>query len=289
MTKRSTYDESQAAGRLRVPVAAWRWAVHTGQVPAPDAGPGLWTRAAVEAVDAEGVRAALRGPIGASTAADRLTAAVGDPLPVLRPAVTSRQIGDLARAGFLTVLGPDADAPDVHPDQVAALARRRDLEQLLDRHLYLGPEQAAVRLGVRRTELNELRRLGWLRPNRTVTITYSRSRGGPVDVDLYAGLDVALLPLVRYEVDWPVLRAVGKGRRSPLAALAPDEGEHLVSLAGIGRIAGVGRAAVAQWRSLPGFPSPAGGTEASPRFRCADVGPWLLAHRKLALPSTAAC
>lgn len=37
----------------------------------------------------------------ASAAAERLTAALGTPLPALRPAVTSRQIGDLARAGFL--------------------------------------------------------------------------------------------------------------------------------------------------------------------------------------------
>ncbi|CAM5288088.1 hypothetical protein GCM10010329_86030 [Streptomyces spiroverticillatus] len=108
MTKRTTYDEMQAAGRLRVPVAAWRWAAHTGQVPAPDAGPGLWARTAVETVDAEAVRAALRGPIGASTAADRLTVALGTPLPARRPAVTSRQIGDLARAGLMIVLGPGA-------------------------------------------------------------------------------------------------------------------------------------------------------------------------------------
>ncbi|MEU8893549.1 hypothetical protein [Streptomyces sp. NPDC048442] len=33
-----------------------------------------------------------------------------------------------------------------------------------DPHLYLGSEQAAVRLGVRRSDLDELRRLGWLRP-----------------------------------------------------------------------------------------------------------------------------
>ncbi|MCX5207669.1 hypothetical protein OG897_40510 [Streptomyces sp. NBC_00237] len=52
--------------------------------------------------------------------------------------------------------------------------------------------------------------------------------------------DVALLPLVRYEVDWSALRSAGRGRRSPFAVLALDEGEHLVPLAGIGRIAGGG-------------------------------------------------
>jgi hypothetical protein len=35
-TPRSEYSESQAAGRLRVPISSWRWAVHAGVVPAPD-------------------------------------------------------------------------------------------------------------------------------------------------------------------------------------------------------------------------------------------------------------
>ncbi|MFF0428369.1 hypothetical protein ACFYUJ_28720 [Streptomyces sp. NPDC004520] len=37
---RETYDEREAASRLRVPVAAWRWATASGLVPAADAGPG---------------------------------------------------------------------------------------------------------------------------------------------------------------------------------------------------------------------------------------------------------
>ncbi|MGW7441428.1 hypothetical protein [Streptomyces sp. NPDC054849] len=68
---REQYDENQAAGRLRVPLAAWRWAAGSGLAPAADAGPGLWSRAVVEAADPEQVRAALRGPIGAGVAADR--------------------------------------------------------------------------------------------------------------------------------------------------------------------------------------------------------------------------
>ncbi|MEU3668276.1 hypothetical protein [Streptomyces virginiae] len=42
--------------------------------------------------------------------------------------------------------------PDVHPDQVNTLARCRDLPVLLDRHVPLGPDQAAARLGVRRVD-----------------------------------------------------------------------------------------------------------------------------------------
>ncbi|MFD5420930.1 hypothetical protein ACFWJT_23245 [Streptomyces sp. NPDC127069] len=57
---REQYDENQAAGRLRVLLAAWRWAVGSGLVPPADARPGLWSRAVVEAADPEAVRAALR-------------------------------------------------------------------------------------------------------------------------------------------------------------------------------------------------------------------------------------
>ncbi|MEV7420397.1 hypothetical protein [Streptomyces sp. NPDC089919] len=59
------YDEGQAAGGLRVVVAAWRWAAGSGLVPPPDAGPGRWSRAVVEATDPEAVRAALPGVLGA--------------------------------------------------------------------------------------------------------------------------------------------------------------------------------------------------------------------------------
>ncbi|MEV7526448.1 hypothetical protein [Streptomyces sp. NPDC091371] len=151
---RESYDESQAAGRLRVPLAAWRWAVGSGLVPPADAGPGLWSRAVVEAADPEAVRAALRGPVGAGWAADRLTEALGEPLRC-RPRVTASAVGHLAGAGLLVRLGGDTEFPDVHPDQVAALARRRDLPVLLDQHVPLGPDQAARRLGVRRVDFTE--------------------------------------------------------------------------------------------------------------------------------------
>lgn len=71
--RREVYDEVQAAGRLHVLAAAWRWAAGSGLVPAADAGRGLWSRAVVEAIDPEAVRAALPGVIGAGPAADRLT------------------------------------------------------------------------------------------------------------------------------------------------------------------------------------------------------------------------
>lgn len=59
---REAYDGYQAAGRLKAPVAAWRWAVASNLVPATEAGVGLWARAVVEATNAEAMRAALRRP-----------------------------------------------------------------------------------------------------------------------------------------------------------------------------------------------------------------------------------
>ncbi|MEU6485028.1 N-6 DNA methylase [Streptomyces sp. NPDC046887] len=65
----------------------------------------------------------------------------------------------------------------------------------------------------------------------------------------------------------------------------PDNPESAaeVTAAGIARLAGVGRAAVSNWRRRHAdFPAPVGGTEASPSFALADVERWLRAQGKLA-------
>ncbi|MFJ6354809.1 hypothetical protein ACIQKB_35800 [Streptomyces sp. NPDC092046] len=284
--QREFYDEQAAAGRLGVPVAAWRWAAGSGLVPPADAGPGQWSRAAVDATDAEGVRAALRGPMAAGQAADRLTEALGQPLPRCRPRVTAAAVGHLVKAGLLVWLGGEAACPDVHPDQLAALARRRDLPALLDRHVPLGPDQAAVRLGVRRVDYDQIVRLGWISPVTSVMIDY-KSHGGWTKVPLYSGVDLALLPVLRPGVDWEALRTVPAGRRSPLAGLAPvAPGRDVVLLAEVARIARVGRAAVVNWRRRHSdFPAPVGGTDIHPEFDRSAVAAWLLDHDKIEIPS----
>lgn len=283
---RESYDVYGAASRLRVPVAAWRWATGSGLVPPPDAGPGMWSRAVVEATDPEAVRAALRGPMGAGVAADRLTEALGVPLPILRPRVTAAAVGHLVKAGFLVYLGGDVQFPDVHPDQVAALARRRDLPALLDRHVPLGPDQAARRLGVRRADFDQVVRLGWLSPVASVDIDY-KHHGGVTTVPLYSAVDVALLEVVRPSVDWRAVRTVTAGRRSPLAVLdAVAPADDRVFLAGVARIAGVGRAAVVNWRRRHlDFPNPVAGTDVHPLFDPRQVVAWLLAHDKIGVPT----
>ncbi|WP_299540314.1 N-6 DNA methylase [uncultured Streptomyces sp.] len=56
-----------------------------------------------------------------------------------------------------------------------------------------------------------------------------------------------------------------------------------VTAAGIARLAGVGRAAVSNWRRRHAdFPKPVGGTETSPSFALAEVEQWLRGQGKLA-------
>ncbi|MFJ5120999.1 hypothetical protein [Kitasatospora sp. NPDC088548] len=59
--------------------------------------------------------------------------------------------------------------------------------------------------------------------------------------------------------------------------------EPTATLSRIGQVAGVGRAAVANWRRLsPDFPQPVGGTDTSPEFAPADAELWLHQHGKIA-------
>ncbi|MEU7107872.1 N-6 DNA methylase [Streptomyces sp. NPDC046215] len=61
----------------------------------------------------------------------------------------------------------------------------------------------------------------------------------------------------------------------------PDSAAE-VTAAGIARLAGVGRAAVSNWRRRhPDFPQPVGGTETSPTFALGDVETWLRHQGKL--------
>ncbi|MFJ3880799.1 hypothetical protein ACIPW5_25495 [Streptomyces sp. NPDC090077] len=183
--------------------------------------------------------------------------ALGEPLRC-RPRVTASAVGHLVRAGFLVYLGGAPEFPDVQPDQVDALARCRDLPVLLDRHVPLGPEQAARRLGVRRVDFDAVVRLGWVAPIGSVTVDY-KHHGGVTTVPLYSAEDVALLPVVRPWVDWRAVYAVPAGARSPLAALAPVvPGRDWVLLAEVARMVRVGRAAVQSWhRRYADFPAPA--------------------------------
>ncbi|MFJ3987681.1 N-6 DNA methylase [Streptomyces sp. NPDC090032] len=60
-----------------------------------------------------------------------------------------------------------------------------------------------------------------------------------------------------------------------------------LTLAGVARMAGVGRAAVSNWRRRrDDFPQPIGGSDASPQFSLDDIEAWLVRHGKVDASST---
>jgi hypothetical protein len=223
MTRRTEYDEGQAAGRLRVPITAFRWARHTGLVPAPDASSSQWSRVAVEAMDPDAIRAAFpREPIAGSVAADRIADALGTPNPTSygeRSNVTAFVVRRLIARGLLTELSGNPEGSLVNPDQVDDVCRREDLAALVAAVAPLGPDQAAERLRVRRVEFDHMRTLGWIKPSEWREVQFGTSRAGAVDVPMFTTASVDAVVAAHPEFDWEQLRNVGRGRRSPLATL----------------------------------------------------------------------
>ncbi|WP_331725898.1 hypothetical protein [Streptomyces sp. NBC_00470] len=226
MARRTEYDEGQAARRLRVPGPVFRWARHAGLVPGPDHSSWQWSRAAVEAMDAGAVRASLPGvPLSGGVAADRIAEALGTPNPTVfgeKANVTSFVVRRLIERGLLTELCTNVErcGSMLHPAQVAEVCRRADLADLVAANVPLGPDQSAERLGVRRADFNWMLQLGWLVAAESTRARFGTSRAGAVDVALFTAASVDALPVAHPEVDWSALRAIEKGRRSPLAALA---------------------------------------------------------------------
>ncbi|CAL9672985.1 hypothetical protein [Streptomyces sp. enrichment culture] len=224
--RRTEYDAGQAAKRLKVPAAAFRWARHTGLIPAPDASSHQWSRAAVEALNADAIRAAMpTPPISGGAAADRIADALGTPNPTTygeRANVTAFVVRRFVDRGLLVDLSANPDGTLHHPDQVAEVCRREDLADLVAADTPLGPEQAAARLRVRRADFDHMVRLGWVRSPQSIEVRFGSSRAGAVDVALYTTASVDAVPAEHPEVDWEQLRTVEKGRRSPLTSLRPE-------------------------------------------------------------------
>ncbi|MEU4077697.1 hypothetical protein [Streptomyces venezuelae] len=221
MVRRSEYDDGQAAKRLRIPVAAFRWARHCGLVPEPDLPTRRWSPAAVAAMDPAAIREALpRTPISGAAAANQIAETLGTPnLSGEKATVTAFVIRRLIDLRILTDLSANPDGSLVNPDQLDLVCAREDLAGLVAANTPLGPDQAARRLSVRRTDFDHMVRLGWITPADSVEVRYGTSRAGAVDVPLFRAADVDGLPAAYPEVEWTTLRAVGKGMRSPLAAL----------------------------------------------------------------------
>ncbi|MFE2640148.1 hypothetical protein ACFXKF_36290 [Streptomyces scopuliridis] len=222
MARRTEYDAQQAAGRLKVPIAAFRWARHAGVIPPPDAGDRRWIRATVEAMDPGTIQASLpNGTISGGQAADRIAEALGTPnTPGETPVVGTFTIRRLIARGLLVDLTTNDDYELVNPEQVTEVCARPDLSQMTADDAPLGPTQAAEHLGVRRVDFDHMHlRLGWVAPAEWREARYGTSRAGAVQVPIFRTADIDALPHARTEVDWAELRAVGKGQRSPLLGL----------------------------------------------------------------------
>jgi hypothetical protein len=161
-----------------------------------------------------------REPIAGSAAADRLAIALGTPdVPDEAATVTSFVVRRLIDRDLLTELSGNHGGSLLNPDQVDQVGARPDLGELVAALSPLGPNQAATRLNVRRTDFDHMVRLSWVTHTGLREVRFGTSRAGAVDVPLYLTADVAAVPSAHAEIDWTTLRAIGKGRRSPLAAL----------------------------------------------------------------------
>lgn len=73
--------------------------------------------------------------------------------------------------------------------------------------------------------------------------------------------------------------------RNPIfkeAAMPENDEPVTLTLAGVARLAGVGRAAVSNWRRRhDDFPTPVGGTDVSPQFSLDEMESWLIRHGKV--------
>ncbi|WP_030750526.1 hypothetical protein [Streptomyces sp. NRRL S-31] len=222
--RRTEYDAGRAAKRMKVPAATFRWARHTGLAPAPDVSSSRWSRAAVEAMNADAIQAAMPvPPIGGGAVADRIAAALGTPNVIGEKAnVTVFVVRRFVDRGLLADLSTTLDGTLHHPRQVDQVCQREDLADLVAADSPLGPEQAAALLRVHRVDFDHMARLGWIRSPQSIEVRFGTSRAGAVDVALHDCLRRRGRSCSPAKVGWRQLRAVEKDRRSPLASLRPE-------------------------------------------------------------------
>ncbi|MGW9171060.1 hypothetical protein [Streptomyces decoyicus] len=72
---------------------------------------------------------------------------------------------------------------------------------------------------MRRVEFEWMRRLGWIEQVSYGRVQFGATKAGAAHVPLFSTGRVDDLPQQHPEIDWPALRTLGKGQRSPLAVL----------------------------------------------------------------------
>lgn len=148
--------------------------------------------------------------VGAWRASELLTAAAGR-------TVHPDTVPDLVAAGLLTQVGKFRGNPLYDAAAVRELGARPDFGELLYDHQLLGPNQAAVRLEIRRIDFDYVIAAGWLTPAAVRSSKVSRRKW--IDFPVYHPREVdALRDLPG--VDWESVRGVKPGSRSPLREYA---------------------------------------------------------------------
>jgi hypothetical protein len=187
-----------------------------GTIPGPDAAGGKWSGDVVRRLYPLQVairRSAGHVPdVGEVRAAEHLSTATGIQ-------VEPHALPELARQGLILIVGYYKDRPLYCGRTLEAwpAARLAEIEQASVAGELLTVDRVVDRLGVRRSDVDALIARGWLRPVDWARGPYTAKKYRP-DVPLYRAGDITGL-LTCFDIDWDAVRAVGKGKRSPLANL----------------------------------------------------------------------
>lgn len=190
----------------------------SGVIPPPDAAGGKWSGDVVRELYPNRVAISrsvgLFPDVGEFRAAGYLTERVGFE-------VEPHAVADLARSGLILIVGSHKDRPLYCGRTLEAwpAERRDEIERANVAGERLIVDRVVDRLGVRRSDVDHLVALGWLAPVDMAHGPFTAKARRP-DVPLYRAGDVTAL-LLSGDIDWDAVRAVSKGKRSPLATLQP--------------------------------------------------------------------
>lgn len=218
MTDEPTWLTRYGPQQLRDALGLTEWqhqrATATGAVPGPDLPNGKWsgdlTRKLYHRRVAIRRHAGSIPDLGAERAAEILAQRLG-------VEVWPHALPELARRGLILVAGDYKGHPLYCGRTLETWSDVGEVEQANTDGELLTTDRVVDRLGVRATDVQHLRARRWLVPADWARGPFT-SRRSRADVPLFRAGDVTAL-LLSEAIDWPAVRAVGKGQRSPLAAL----------------------------------------------------------------------
>ncbi|WP_199043177.1 hypothetical protein [Glycomyces salinus] len=144
--------------------------------------------------------------LGAHRAAEYLTGKLDQP-------VSAAGVTELARQGRIQIAGHYKGHPLYSGHSLEAFADTEAAAAACEAGRELTADEAAVRLGIRRTDFDHLTRAGITGPAGTWPTRYGTT------VPYYRVGDLDRIEADRPAIDWAAVRATPKGRPSPLAGL----------------------------------------------------------------------